>query len=99
MKSIPLLTVCPNCGRPAHLWGGPSCDVCDRDSNGTNDRDEPVGSGAVVVLSVFESRQTGWEMVGQTKRRVALPLNFSLLSDERQLHVLQVLKDRFKDAR
>lgn len=56
---------CPFCQRPAFLWGGDTCDMCDKDGDGVNDRDEPVGMGpAPETRSLFSAEEKGWEIVG-----------------------------------
>jgi hypothetical protein len=52
--------LCPHCQRPAHLWGGATCDVCDRDNSGKNDRDEPVGIGPHATPQLFKAEEKGW---------------------------------------
>jgi hypothetical protein len=53
------------CGRPAWLWGGISCDVCDRDNDGINDRNEPISSGdGQASKSLFDIPSQGFVVTG-----------------------------------
>lgn len=66
-----MLTRCKFCGREARLWGGPSCDVCDRDSNGVNDRDDPIGTDATPERSVLPM-SNGFVVTSPIRRKGAL---------------------------
>ena len=72
------MTHCKFCGRPAHLWGGQSCDVCDRDGNGINDKDEPVGFSPIRQSSVSGIVEKGFVVSGGIKlpKRIRTPLRF-----------------------
>jgi hypothetical protein len=52
--------VCTFCGRPKMLWGGGTCDVCDRDNDGINDRDEPLSMPCTTdPLLLFQPEEKG----------------------------------------
>ncbi len=59
-----VLLKCPLCSRPAHLWGGDTCDVCDSDNSGINDKDEPIGTDKPLRHSLFEPASKGFVVTG-----------------------------------
>jgi hypothetical protein len=91
--------VCPACGRPQLLWGGSTCDVCDRDSNGINDRDEPVGLTTVDRNLLFQPEEKGFALVDGVKRSKAIP-DWVLGDDptlaDKRMRVLRILMRRFE---
>lgn len=54
---------CFYCGRPAYLWGGRSCDVCDRDNNGRRDGGEPVGLTTSIPHLLFAPEEKGFQVL------------------------------------
>jgi hypothetical protein len=89
------MKACLYCGRPAHLWGGESCDVCDRDSNGINDKDELIGSGAVVVPSIFESQQKGFLVSPIIEKSKKVPYSHPM-TQELLLRILLIFQRRLE---
>jgi hypothetical protein len=90
---------CSICGRPQLLWGGKTCDVCDRDSNGINDRDEPIGLTTVDENLLFPPEEKGFVLVGSVKRLKAIPdwvLTDGLASVDKRLRVLRAFMRRFE---
>jgi hypothetical protein len=65
--------VCSHCGRPSHLWGGESCDACDRDNNGVRDVEEPVGIGPGVSRLLFPVEEKGFVLLGEARQSAAIP--------------------------
>lgn len=66
------MTECPFCQRPSFLWSGDTCDVCDKDSDGTNDRDESIGIGPVEGHSLFRAEDKGFEVVDAGHLQISL---------------------------
>lgn len=89
------MKTCPHCGRPLHLWGGETCDLCDRDSNGIHDRDEPVGTNLTPSRLLFPPEEKGFAIAGEPERTKSIPYN-GTVSRKFFMRLLSILKRRIE---
>lgn len=93
------MKTCPNCGRESFLWGGESCDVCDADSDGINDRDEPIGIGPILGHSLFHAEDKGFEVVDAGRLQISVgewPVHLTRKQEASYLLVLRAVGRRYR---